>query len=156
MAPVGPTGASIVLVEDDYGLCDTLEDILIEEGHSVRVARNGAEALCLLAHAPRPALILLDVQMPVMDGLTFIEQLEQRPDRDDFEVVVMSAGHEQLARVQSIVRTLRKPLELRELLALIAGFIRRRGGRAGSATALDWECARSVVGTAPPAAASEP
>jgi CheY-like chemotaxis protein len=122
------TSATIVVVDDDYGFRDTLEDVLLEDGHSVRVARNGAEALGLLPDVGRPALIFLDVQMPVMDGLTFLGHLRRRPDRDDFEVVIMSAGPDQLAEAPSAVRQMRKPLDLKDILGLVAGFASRHGG----------------------------
>ena len=77
-------GAAVLIAEDDYNFRDTLEDVLIEDGHSVVSARNGAEALVALNRLPRPALILLDLHMPVMDGVTFLNHLRQRPDQADF------------------------------------------------------------------------
>ncbi|HEY1334535.1 MAG TPA: response regulator, partial [Myxococcaceae bacterium] len=71
--------ASVLIAEDDYNFRDTLEDVLVEDGHSVVCARNGAEALVALSRIPRPALVLLDLHMPVMDGVTFLNHLRQRP-----------------------------------------------------------------------------
>ena len=70
--------ASVLLAEDDYNFRDTLEDALVEEGHFVFCARNGSEALVALPRMPRPGLILLDLHMPIMDGVTFLNYLRER------------------------------------------------------------------------------
>jgi CheY-like chemotaxis protein len=71
---------TVLIVEDDLNIRDTLEDALTEEGHTVFVARNGAEALATLTHLPRPALVVLDLWMPVMDGPAFLRELRSRED----------------------------------------------------------------------------
>ncbi len=123
-----PAAASVLIVEDDVNVRDTIEEALADEGHLVLVARNGMEALVALKHLPRPALILLDLWMPVMDGLAFLRALRQREDRDDFEVVVMSAAvaPEWFADNPGVVRALKKPFEVGDLLSLAAGFSGRR------------------------------
>lgn len=65
----------ILLVEDDDDLRDATADALGAEGFEVSAARDGAEALTLLRGAPsKPALILLDLMMPTMNGFEFREQ----------------------------------------------------------------------------------
>ena len=127
--------AEILIVEDDYGFRDTLEDALTEEGYSVSVARNGAEALARLPHLRRPVLILLDLQMPVMDGVTFLHHLRQWPRPEEFEVVVMSAGvsPEWLARARGVVKSLRKPFDIGEILTLCDEFADRHWRPSASA-----------------------
>jgi len=119
---------NILVVEDDYGFRDTLQDVLLEEGFRVTVAQDGAEALKALEAIGRPALVLLDLQMPVMDGLSFLSELTAHPERADFEVVVMSAGMDlhRLPDGARGVRTLRKPFDRAELLAIVAEFGRRQ------------------------------
>jgi two-component system chemotaxis response regulator CheY len=121
-------GANILIVEDDVNVRDTIEDALADEGHSVLGARNGAEALAALKHVPRPALILLDLWMPVMDGLAFLNAFRNRKDRDDFEVVVMSAAvaPEWFSHNPDVVKALKKPFEVGDILSLAAGFSERR------------------------------
>ncbi len=130
MAP----GTSILIVEDDLNVRDTIEDVLTEEGHSVSVARNGADALVTLDHLERPGLILLDMQMPVMDGLTFLSRLGSRKDRGDFEVVVMSAAvaPEWFLGASQVTRALRKPFEVAEIISLAGDFSRRRSASKGA------------------------
>ena len=124
-------GASVLIAEDDYNFRDTLEDALIEDGHRVVCARNGAEALVALNRLPRPALVLLDLHMPVMDGVTFLHELRKRPDHDDFEVAVMSAlvDPEWFAKLPGVIRALRKPFDIGEIQALVADYADRRPAR---------------------------
>jgi two-component system, chemotaxis family, chemotaxis protein CheY len=121
--------ANILVVEDDFGFRETLHDVLVEEGYEVSVAQNGAEALEVLSRLGRPLLILLDLQLPVMDGLVFLGRLGDRPDRGDLEVVVMSAGVnvEALQMGAEVIRALKKPFERSELLTLVADFAHRFG-----------------------------
>jgi CheY-like chemotaxis protein len=123
--------ASVLIAEDDYNFRDTLEDVLIEDGHRVLCARNGADALVALGKLLRPALILLDLHMPVMDGVTFLNHLRERPDHDDFEVIVMSArvDPEWFRKLPGVVRAMRKPFDIEEIQALVAEFAERRPAR---------------------------
>jgi CheY-like chemotaxis protein len=120
--------ASVLLAEDDYNFRDTVEDVLIEDGHWVACARNGVEALVALAQLPRPALVLLDLHMPVMDGVTFLNQLRRRPDAADFEVVIMSAlvDPQWFGKLPGVIRALRKPFDIEEIQALVSEFADRK------------------------------
>src|SRR5262249_41660959 len=121
-------GASVLIAEDDYNFRDTLEDALVEDGQSVVCARNGAGALVALNGLPRPALVLLDLHMPIMDGITFMNELRKRPDAEDFEVVVMSAvvDPERFGKLPGVVRAMKKPFDIGEIQALVSDFADRR------------------------------
>ena len=123
--------ASVLIAEDDYNFRDTLEDALVEDGHFVFPARNGSEALVALSRMPRPGLVLLDLHMPIMDGVTFLNCLKERPDCDDFEVIVMSAivDPQWFARLPGVIRALRKPFDIAEIQELVAEFASRRPHR---------------------------
>src|SRR5215470_9504088 len=73
-------GASIRVIEDDPQLLEGLSEILESEGHLVRRARHGLEALGFLRAGPVPSLILLDLMMPIMNGWQF--RHEQRMDSE--------------------------------------------------------------------------
>jgi CheY-like chemotaxis protein len=83
----------ILVVEDNQDIRDAVVELLQIEGYSVRGARDGADALDVLAQDP-PDLIVLDMNMPRMDGREFLER--QRLDRRSAEVriIIMSANGE--------------------------------------------------------------
>jgi len=59
---------SVLVVEDDPDLRETLTALLTHHGYSVHTATNGREALARLRNAPHPGVVLLDLMMPVMNG----------------------------------------------------------------------------------------
>ena len=117
----GPTLPPILLIEDDPVLRDAVQQFLEANGYTVVGASNGQEALRRLRDGLRPALILLDLRMPVMDGATFrMEQIRDAALRS-LPVVVLSADG--AARGNALFDGLpqyRKPLDGEELLAIVA------------------------------------
>jgi class 3 adenylate cyclase len=95
-APAGESGR-ILVVDDDEGNRQLLERRLRRLGHHVGSAIHGAEALTLLRSAPCD-LVLLDIQMPVMDGEKTLQILRADPDLQRLPVIVLSASRE-LSRV---------------------------------------------------------
>ena len=90
--------SSVLLVDDDPTTNFLHEQLLISLGVTdyCLVAENGAEALALLAEAgdaPPPALVLLDVLMPVMDGIEFLEAYHQPPAPHPVVVVLTTSVH---------------------------------------------------------------
>lgn len=67
----------ILIIEDEISLRNVLRDELVQNGFSVREAKNGAEGL-EMALTNHPDLILLDLVMPVMDGMTMLKKLRQQ------------------------------------------------------------------------------
>jgi CheY-like chemotaxis protein len=82
---------SVLVVEDDGQVRETLASVLADEGYRPVEAANGAEALELLERGERPCLILLDLTMPVMDGWTFREKQSNTPELAALPVVLVSA-----------------------------------------------------------------
>ncbi len=82
--------ATILIVDDDAGLRDILRRYLEKEHWQVHEAEDGQVALDRLAER-RPAIILLDLMMPVMDGFTFLDEMRRRPEWRDIPVVVVTA-----------------------------------------------------------------
>jgi len=87
--PAGGDGP-ILVVEDEPDVRSHICTYLEREGFPVREAENGLHALDRVA-SERPALILLDLMMPEMDGFTFLRTLRERPDWRDVPVVVLTA-----------------------------------------------------------------
>jgi CheY-like chemotaxis protein len=116
---------TILVVDDDSALRNTLIEILEEEGYRASSASNGQEALEFLRRqGPPPSLILLDMMMPVMDGWAFRE--EQRNDQtlSGIPVVIFSAqgNVSEMAASVSASGYLKKPLLLKELLEVVGRY----------------------------------
>jgi type II secretory ATPase GspE/PulE/Tfp pilus assembly ATPase PilB-like protein/CheY-like chemotaxis protein len=85
-----PPRATILLVEDEDSLRRVMKDLLEQEGYAVCEARDGAEALEQVdRHAPD--IMLLDLNLPNVDGYTVLAQLRSRPATRDLPVLVLSA-----------------------------------------------------------------
>ncbi|HEY2594232.1 MAG TPA: response regulator [Chloroflexota bacterium] len=92
VVPTRPSPASLLLVEDDAAVCDSLREALEYEGFKVATAANGREALVGLRDGLRPSAILLDLMMPVMDGWDFRYEQLRDPALKDIPVLVISAS----------------------------------------------------------------
>jgi CheY-like chemotaxis protein len=114
-----------MVVEDDFSVRETLQELLEEEGFQVTPASNGREALDRLRGvAGSPRLILLDLRMPVMDGWQFRAAMRADPLLSGIPVVVMSADTalDQKCQELSVAGVLPKPVELDQLLATVHRF----------------------------------
>lgn len=116
-------GRSVLVVDDDADMREQLAEVLGDEGYEVVTAGNGVEALARLREA-RPALILLDLAMPVMDGWAF--QAELRKDRAfvDIPIVLLSGqgnARESAARLDARA-CLVKPVPYPTLIGTVQRF----------------------------------
>ena len=121
------------MVDDDDLLCETIRESLRED-YAVATAPHGAAALDLVKEH-QPALILLDLRMPIMDGWSFVEQY-RRSAVAPAAIVVMSAAAD-LSNITGQLGAdglLRKPFDLDTLTKLIAAQL---GGRPSSAPGSD-------------------
>ena len=94
-------GTEILVVDDDVHTRQLLSALLGAEGYVVRTARNGQEALGMLKGSA-PALILLDLRMPVMDGVRFLEALRQDPRQSALPVVIVTSLDSDSVEVRSL------------------------------------------------------
>ena len=117
-----PTMADILIVDDDEDLSDTLAELLLDLGHDVRVAHDGCEGLSLLDQRTLPALVILDVEMPVLDGPGMaVEMLLQDVGKETIPIVLIS-GFVDLRSVAEKIGTpyfAPKPCSLDTLLDLV-------------------------------------
>lgn len=114
--------AHILVVDDDPDLRETLQDVLEELGYAVTSAKDGADALRqLLAAKERPSLILLDLQMPNMDGAEFRAAQLKLSEIADIPVAVLSGDTDARGKAAALntVACLEKPLKLLQLLTTI-------------------------------------
>ena len=117
---------SILIVEDDETLRETLAYNLAEEGFSVSTAADGSAGL-ELAQAEQPDLIILDVMLPELDGLTVCRTLRRETDS---LIIMLSARSSEVDKIIGLDAGaddyMTKPFSLGELLARIRAVSRRR------------------------------
>lgn len=109
----------ILLIEDDFDLRETLSSLLQSEGYLTETAANGKEALDYLISNAHPHLILVDNNMPVMDGIEFLAQKNQKTEIASIPVIAVSAMIEPMKGLKGLVAHVAKPIDLDELLKLI-------------------------------------
>jgi CheY-like chemotaxis protein len=114
---------TVLVVEDDPELLETLEELLETEGYRVTVAKDGLDALAKLGD-PLPAVILLDVMMPRMDGYAFAAELERRGLHPGIPILILTADGRAQQKAERIGAAgyLEKPFHLTDLLGQVARF----------------------------------
>lgn len=119
-------GGTVLVVDDDESLRETLCMILEDEGYGVATAANGQEALTQLRSRPPPCVILLDLMMPVMSGWDFRRQQQRDPALAAIPVVVVSAVSDSADRVAALdaAAYFQKPVDLDALLSTLASHCR--------------------------------
>lgn len=85
--------ANILLVDDSKLLCDLLGHCLRSAGYEVTIANGGLAGWKLVSSA-KPDLILLDVQMPDLDGLSFLQMLRSLPEGAKVPVIILTADEQ--------------------------------------------------------------
>jgi CheY-like chemotaxis protein len=121
------SGRRALIVDDDQVTCDTLSRALGALGMQTEVIMDGLEALDVVSHDP-PDLILLDVMMPHLDGLSVLARLRKNALTRDIPVVVVSScpvGERELSKLPGVNRVLRKSefsmAAIRDILADVMG-----------------------------------
>jgi CheY-like chemotaxis protein len=111
----------VLIVEDDDDLRDGLAELLVDEGHTVRTASNGREALDYLSSHPAPCIIILDLMMPVMDGEQFRAEQLADPALSSVPIVVLTASHDGAQRAENLGahEYLPKPIKVDALIDAI-------------------------------------
>jgi CheY-like chemotaxis protein len=119
----------ILVIDDDATLREGLIDFFRLEGRSAVGASNGAEALFLLGRGSWPGVILLDLNMPVMDGWDFVRALERMPALPRIPIVVMSgvASDHDVPPRETDAGFFKKPLNLDALLTVVDLHLPHRG-----------------------------
>jgi CheY-like chemotaxis protein len=116
MSPPEPARrVKVLIVDDDRDIREVLGELLTDEGFDIEAAWNGAEAMKRLQAGLRPNVIILDLMMPVMDGLAFRAEQKQNPELADIPVIGVTAAPSDDADFEC----LRKPVKLATLLKRI-------------------------------------
>jgi CheY-like chemotaxis protein len=116
--------ATVLVVDDDPATCRLIAQMLTPRGYTVSIACDGLSGLAAVERE-RPALVILDVHLPGLDGLTALMRLRQDDPR--LPIIVVSAAADALTRLAAVpdvpdresIRFLAKPFPLVTLLALV-------------------------------------
>jgi CheY-like chemotaxis protein len=124
-----PSDWPALVVDDSPEIRACIQTILEDEGYEVMTAPDGATALELARHRP-PGAILLDLMMPVMDGIAFMQAYRQTPG-PHAPIILLTVSNDAPAEVRDLGgdSTLRKPFDLDRLLAKIQECMPPRSSR---------------------------
>ena len=117
---------TVLVVEDSRDTLQVLAESLWRSGYRVVTAINGAEAIDNTRRA-RPQLIIMDLNMPIMDGLEAARRIHERPELSHIPIVAVTAydtyGMEEAAREAGCVAYVRKPLDIEQLEKTVASLL---------------------------------
>ncbi len=111
---------TVLLVEDEEDLRESIRDALELNGYAVVAARDGQEALDELGRIEHVCVVLLDLLMPRMNGWEFFANLRARAEFVSVPVIVHSSAPSRAPA--GVARVLQKPTQLDQLLAVIREF----------------------------------
>jgi len=130
--PPPPTGPTILLAEDNPANVQTIGGYFEDRGYAMHYATNGLVAV-KLARELRPALILMDIQMPVMDGLAAIREIRTDAALKDIPIVALTAlvmpGDRERCLAAGATDYLSKPVSLKMLAELVKRLLPAGEGR---------------------------
>ena len=116
---------SVLVVDDEPNIVQSLEFLMTAAGFEVRVARNGDEALAAVA-AGRPDLVLLDVMIPGLDGYEVCRAIRVNPDLRDVRIIMLTAHGRESERAKGIGlgadAYITKPFSTRDLVEQVKRF----------------------------------
>jgi CheY-like chemotaxis protein len=115
----GQVVVDVLVVEDDADMRAGMVELLDEAGLAVGWAANGREALDLTEAGVRPRLLLLDMQMPVMEGWTLLEQRRKHPVLRSVPVILTTALDRLHIVPNDVVACLQKPVDPDQLIEIV-------------------------------------
>ena len=121
--------ATLLVVDDNETNRELIKSMFEKPHHQIRIARNGEEALASIKEVP-PALVLLDVRMPVMDGLQTLAEIRKIPTLELLPIIAVTASTLDIENQYLASRFngyLRKPFSQKALYNELAQFLRRAG-----------------------------
>lgn len=130
---LNPVSSRILIVEDQADVAQLIEVVLMGEGHTVAVARDGAQGL-MMARDWKPDLILMDIMLPGVDGGTLIARLRREAETAELPIIAMSASRTLRERTAELEADalLSKPFDVDALLVQVQFLLSRGRGDAES------------------------
>lgn len=124
-----PTGIKVLIVDDDEDILELLEYNLVKEGYQVFKGRNGQEAIDV-AVKEVPDIILLDIMMPVMDGIQACHAIRKEPALDQSYVIFLTARIEEYSEIAGFSAGaddyLNKPIKPGALISRLKSILKRK------------------------------
>lgn len=113
----------VLVVDDDPDLLAICSLILEHEGYDIGIARNGVEAYEAMSN-DGPDVVLMDVMMPVMDGITVCKMMKRNPRTKNLPVIIMSASESlrEQAKSASADAVIAKPFDIDYLVSTVNHF----------------------------------
>ncbi len=108
----------VLIVEDDRDVAATITDVVEDRGYRAIRAENGREALARLEHET-PVLMLIDIFMPIMNGVELLKVIKKSPKLSPIPRVLMTATNDQMIGVREDVTVLYKPVDFDALTQLL-------------------------------------
>jgi CheY-like chemotaxis protein len=119
---------NILLAEDNESNILAIQDTLADHGYMVTVARNGREAIAIAEESP-PDLILMDIQMPQMDGIEATRRLRTKPEFVSVPIIALTAlampGDRERCLESGANEYISKPVSPKELRKIIETFLNK-------------------------------
>ncbi len=123
--------SKILIVDDEQDILELIRHALNKEGYEVHIAVNGQQAIEKTAKV-QPDLILMDVMMPVMDGMEACRQLKENSDTQNIPIIFLTARSEEFAELAGFEAGaddyIAKPIRTRVLTSRIRAILRRNVG----------------------------
>jgi CheY-like chemotaxis protein len=119
---------TVLVVEDDADIREVMQAALEDEGYQVKTAENGKVGFEILTEYPRPALVLLDMRMPVMDGQAFLELVKLDKSLKDVPIVIVTANASSV-NANGAKAVVQKPASLSHILTIVSNYCHSKQSR---------------------------
>lgn len=120
------THHSILLLEDDDDVLESIRDVLLDAGYTVVEAKSGSEAMVALQQGPLPAAMIVDFMMAGMNGADFLKLCAADPRYAGIPSLVMSAGRAAELAAEGIDSYVSKPFRPEQLLSALERLLSTR------------------------------
>lgn len=125
---------TVLVIDSDTSVRQTVSQLLEKSGYATQQARDGIEGLRII-DAQRPDLVVTDIPMPDLDGLTLVKALKKRNETKGIPVVFLTAKSDPLSMIEGInvgaKYYLTKPLQTEDFLGKIRKLLGGSGHRIG-------------------------